>query len=159
LALHVGTGVRSDINVTPLVDVVLVLLIIFMAITPLLEREMPVRIPEEPKQEQQQQPPPTDQYLVRLQKDGRIFLNKDELDRDSLRERLKAVYSGLKGGVLFVDADDDAIYGDVIGIIDICREAGVGTVGTVLRSVPSEVIPAGPTAPAPAPAPSPAPTK
>ena len=136
MAIQIGTGVRSDINVTPLVDVVLVLLIIFMAITPLLERELPVRLPE--KSEEQPPPgtpPPSDQYVVRIQKDGKIFLNQDELDRPALLARLKALYSGLKGGVLFVDADDSVLYSDVISVIDLSRAAGVGTVATVLQEI------------------------
>lgn len=161
MGIQVGTGVRSDINVTPLVDVVLVLLIIFMAITPLLEREMPVRIPEEAKDEPQQAQPPSDQYLVRVQKDGRLFLNRDEVEPQLLVQRLRQIYTGLKGGVLFVDADDDALYKDVIGAIDLCREAGVRVVATVLRQVPVEAAPAAPAGgPVPAPpSPSPAPVK
>src|SRR5438046_1925495 len=121
MALHIGSGVRSDINVTPLVDVVLVLLIIFMAITPLLEREMPVRLPEQNTEEVPPgTPPPTDQYVVRMTKDGRLFLNQDELDRGALLGRLQRIYTGLKGGVLFVDADDEVIYRDVISVIDLC---------------------------------------
>jgi biopolymer transport protein TolR len=138
VAVQLGTGVRSDINVTPLVDVLLVLLIIFMVITPLLEREMPVRLPEQSQEEPPPgTPPPTDQYVVRLHKDGRVYLNQDELDRSTLLARLKRIYGGLRGGVLFVDADDDVIYRDVISVIDLCREAGVGTVATVLKSIPT----------------------
>lgn len=136
MAIQIGSGVRSEINVTPLVDVVLVLLIIFMAITPLLEREMPVRLPEDSKEEvPPNTPPPTDQYLVRVTKDGRIYLNKEEHSKETIVERLRQVYSGLKGGVLFVDAEDDVVYRDVIGVIDLCREAGVGTVATVLKAI------------------------
>jgi biopolymer transport protein TolR len=139
MAIHFGSGVRSDINVTPLVDVVLVLLIIFMAITPLLEREMPVRLPEQSQEETPPgTPPPTDQYVVRVQRDGKIFLNQDELDRPSLLARLQRIYTGIKGGVLFVDADDEVIYKDVIGVIDLGREAGVGTVATVLKAIPTK---------------------
>jgi biopolymer transport protein TolR len=136
MGVQIGSGVRSDINVTPLVDVVLVLLIIFMAITPLLEREMPVRLPEQSTEEPPPNtPPPTDQYVVRMQRDGKVFLNQDEVDRPSLSSRLRQIYGGLKGGVLFVDADDDVIYRDVISVIDLCRESGVGTVATVLKAI------------------------
>ena len=160
MAIQVGTGVRSEINVTPLVDVVLVLLIIFMAITPLLEREMPVRIPEEAKDEAPTATPPSDQYLVRVSKEGRLFLNRDEMAPQQLVERLRQIYTGLKGGVLFVDADDDTVYKDVIGAIDLCREAGVRVVATVLRQVPVDAAPAAPPgAPAPIPLPSPVPVK
>jgi biopolymer transport protein TolR len=136
MAIQIGSGVRSDINVTPLVDVVLVLLIIFMAITPLLEREMPVRLPEQSNEEVPPgTPPPTDQYVIRIQRDGRTFLNQDELDRPSLSARLRQIYGSLKGGVLFIDAEDEVIYKEVVGVIDLCREAGVGTVATVLKPI------------------------
>lgn len=143
MAIQLGTGVRSDINVTPLVDVVLVLLIIFMAITPLLEREMPVRLPDQSKEEPPPgTPPPTDQYVVRLQRDGRILLNEMELDKNGLLARLRSIYRGVKGGVLFVDAEDEVIYRDVIGVIDLCREAGVGMVATLLKALPMSTTPA-----------------
>ena len=81
------SGVRSDINITPLVDVVLVLLIIFMVLTPLMEKEIAVRVPEEPDQTQPVEPPPADllQILFKVDEAGLFHVNNETLTDEKLQ--------------------------------------------------------------------------
>src|SRR5256885_13228214 len=81
MSMDVGAkkGPRSDINITPLVDIVLVLLIIFMVLTPLMEKELAVRVPQEPTPEELAQPPPPDltQYIFKVDEAGRFHLQAE----------------------------------------------------------------------------------
>ena len=89
MGMDVGAkkGPRSDINITPLVDVVLVLLIIFMVLTPLMEKEIAVRVPEEPDQTQPVEPPPADllQILFKVDEAGLFHVNNETLTDESAR--------------------------------------------------------------------------
>src|SRR5204863_2913445 len=100
MAMAVGTqkGPRSDINITPLVDVVLVLLIIFMVLTPLMEKELGVRVPEEPTPEELAQPPPPDltQFIFKVDEAGLFHVNNEALTDDNAAERLKVYYRAAK---------------------------------------------------------------
>src|SRR5436309_86282 len=93
------SGVRSDINITPLVDVVLVLLIIFMVLTPLLEKEMAVRVPEELDKNQVVPPPSPDdppQYIFRVLEDGKFTFNNQPIADENVIEELKKYYVSAK---------------------------------------------------------------
>src|SRR2546421_10044917 len=96
MGMDVGAkkGLRSDINITPLVDVVLVLLIIFMVLTPLMEKEIAVRVPEQPDQTQPVEPPPADllQILFKVDEPGPFHLNNETLTAENPLTRLKASY-------------------------------------------------------------------
>src|SRR5437588_6737424 len=87
-------GPRSDINITPLVDVVLVLLIIFMVLTPLMEKEIGVRVPEEVPPEMQNEPPPPDltQIVLKVDEQGIFHINNETLTDDNTQDRLKGYY-------------------------------------------------------------------
>src|SRR5438067_1300944 len=87
-------GVRSDINVTPLVDVVLVLLIIFMVLTPLMEKEIGVRVPEELDQTVPTPPPDPDltQIVFKVDEAGNFHINSETIPEANLGDRLKAYY-------------------------------------------------------------------
>jgi biopolymer transport protein ExbD/biopolymer transport protein TolR len=123
-------GYRSDINITPLVDVVLVLLIIFMVLTPLAEKEFMVRVPETQEVEVVDAPP-VDQYVVSVKADGKVFLNREEVLKADLRERIKRAFRGKRSAekIVFFDAEDKASYADAVAVLDIVRGAGVGTIG------------------------------
>src|SRR2546422_10819166 len=88
------SGLRSDINITPLVDVVLVLLIIFMVLTPLMEKEIGVRVPEETPPEMLNEPPPPDltQVVFKVDEAGIWHLNSETLPDAKALERLRAYY-------------------------------------------------------------------
>jgi biopolymer transport protein TolR len=133
-----GSGeYKSDINITPLVDVVLVLLIIFMVITPLLQMGYDVKVP--PKvQAQANQPPPSDQIIVSLTPQNRIFLNKEEVNTQTLSLRLTEILKNRANKTIFFSGDDGANYGEVIRVMDVCKNAGAKNIGIVLETVPVE---------------------
>src|ERR1700682_825624 len=96
MGMDVGTkkGPRSDIYITPLVDVVLVLLIIFMVLTPLMEKEMGVRVPEDTPPEMQNEPPPPDltQIVFKVDENSNFHINNETVTDANVQERLKAYY-------------------------------------------------------------------
>jgi biopolymer transport protein TolR len=145
-----GGGYKSDINITPLVDIVLVLLIIFMVITPLLQMGYDVKVP--PKAQIDTPVPPTDQLIVSLTPSGRVYLNKEQLDKQQLGLRLSDILKNRRDKTVFFSADDSVTYGEVAAVMDIVRTAGAKNLGIVLETVPVEGMAAAPPAPAPAPA-------
>jgi len=145
---------KSDINITPLVDVVLVLLIIFMVITPLLQVGYDVKVP--PKATVDTPPPSMDQLIVSVTAGKRLYLNKEPLDKQSLALRLSEILKNRRDKTVFFSADDSVTYGEVATVMDIVRSAGANNIGIVLETVPVEGILAAPAAPAPAAAAAPA---
>ncbi len=129
MAFQVGKGgIQSDINVTPLVDVVLVLLIIFMVITPLLTKSMPILVPE--KSDEMVPPDQIQQQLVlHVASDGTIDLNGQPMTLDSLKEKLPALIKRTPQKVVFFEADDDAAYGNCVAAMDTAKGAGANTIG------------------------------
>ena len=119
-----GAGVRSDINITPLVDVVLVLLIIFMVVTPMLHRGVHVDLPLAQHEDKSQDT--GEQLVVSIRGDG-AYIETDRIPDDQLVERVR---KELKGGrPVHVRADRSLKYGDVRKIIEKIHEAGAPTVG------------------------------
>jgi len=157
MSMDVGAkkGPRSDINITPLVDIVLVLLIIFMVLTPLMEKELQVRVPEEPTPEELAQPPPPDltQYVFKVDEAGLFHINAETLTDDNAAERLKVYYRAAKAKeatqgppVIFFDADDKAKYERAIKGLDLIRDSSPGwTIGMMTEKMTS--APAGEAAP------------
>ncbi len=126
---------QSNINITPLIDVLLVLLIIFMLVTPILTKAMRSDIPQKVDQ-----PLPAEytekQLVVRVAADGRLFLNRDEVNLGGLTDRLRDVFAS-RGGkkVIFLDADNRVPYATVVEVMDLCRDAGTETIGIVPDSI------------------------
>ncbi|AKT41030.1 ExbD/TolR family protein [Chondromyces crocatus] len=152
-----ASGMNSDINVTPLVDVVLVLLIIFMVVTPLPEKDIAVRVPDTEKVETTDEVP-KDQLLVRVMADGKLNLNTGEAEapvaREDLVNKLREQLDRRRRPeekVVFVVAEDGANYGGVVGVLDQAKEAGATVLG-MMTEVPDEA-PANGGEPAPPPAP------
>jgi len=130
-----GTGdYKSDINITPLVDVVLVLLIIFMVITPLLQMGYDVKVPPKSTNVNPQIDP--DQLIVSLTPQGKMLLNKQELTAPQLATQLTSILKNRRDKTVFFSGDDASLYGDVARVMDICRSAGATNFGIVLETVP-----------------------
>lgn len=132
----------ANINVTPLVDVVLVLLIIFMVVTPLLDKDVLVAVPKTEQVEDPQQVPDA-QLLVHLAGDGRLFINDQELTRAAYVAELQK-QMGLRvdaSKVIFLDADDDANYGSMVEVIDLAKKAGVIEIGMSTDELPKPKTP------------------
>jgi biopolymer transport protein ExbD len=126
---------KSDINITPLVDVVLVLLIIFMVITPLLQMGYDVKVP--PKTNMPENvPPPTDLIIVSLTPANKYYLNKDEVNAQTLSLRLTEILKNRANKTVFFSGDDAANYGEVIKVMDLVRNSGAKNIGIVMETVP-----------------------
>jgi len=121
----------NDINVTPLIDVVLVLLIIFMVLTPLAEKQMYMRVPEYEPAMQPVAPDqvPPDQTVLTLKANGRVLLNKQEMTVDEAMQRLNVAYENRPSKVLFFNAEDTAKYDQAVQVLDAAHKAGVNTIG------------------------------
>jgi len=148
----------TDINVTPLIDVVLVLLIIFMVLTPLAEKQMYMRVPEYEPPNTLVVPPesvPPDQIVLTAMKDGRVLLNKQNLSVEEAMAKLKPVFEGHYSKVLFFNAQDGTRYEFAVKVLDEAHKAGVNTIG--MMTDPPMVDEAGAAAPIPSAGAAPAP--
>ena len=128
------TDVAPQMNVTPLVDVVLVLLIIFMVITPLLAKTFWIHTPKQEKEEveaQELQQDPTPPLVLRVGADRALELNGTTVGFDELPERLRRIFAARTDHVVFFDADDEAAYGFVVQVMDQAREGGAVTIAAL----------------------------
>jgi biopolymer transport protein ExbD len=121
---------NSSINVTPMVDVVLVLLIIFMVVTPLLDKDIEIAIPMTEQVEDTAEVP-DDQLLVRLDKNNVLTLNDRKVTLEEYSAALKVQMDNRTEAkkVVFIQADDDANYGRMVQIVDAAKGAGVLVIG------------------------------
>jgi biopolymer transport protein ExbD/biopolymer transport protein TolR len=144
------TGVAPAMNVTPLVDVVLVLLIIFMVITPLLSKHFWVHIPKQEKEEvplEEIQKDPDPPLVVRVGKGDVIEVNGTVIPFDELPLRLRRMFAARDDHILFFDADDDASYGFAVSVLDQAREGGAVTIAPLTDSLEKQAAQAAPTPP------------
>ncbi len=127
-----GAGVRSDINITPLVDVVLVLLIIFMVATPMLIRDLDLTVPE--KADVQVATPTTaNQVVVSVTKEGQVQINREPIVESQFGEKIHDLMTARSEKLVFFDVDDDANYGDAMHLMDVARGAGAKTLGIMTK--------------------------
>jgi len=123
----------SEINVTPLVDVMLVLLIIFMVTAPLLQQGMDVNLPAAKGKDL----PPEERITVTVNKRGNIFMNKEKLTPAELKVRLEAI-GKTKTPDVFLRADRDVPYGIVVKVMSAIKEAGVEKLGMITETASPE---------------------
>lgn len=129
-----ATGPKGDINITPLVDVVLVLLIIFMVVTPLLQMGYEVQVP--PKVESAAPPPDmSDQIVVRMDVNGAKYINKQQVPDAQFPAKLGEVLKGRQSKVVFFAADGELDYGKVAAFMDEVRDNGVQNLGIVFDDI------------------------
>jgi biopolymer transport protein ExbD len=125
-------GLRADINITPLVDVVLVLLIIFMVMTPTLLKQMELTVPEK-ADVQVITPTTTDQIVVGISKEGKIAINNEMIAEATLTERMHDLMKSSRDKLVFFNIDDEANYGEVMHVMDIVRGCGAKTLGIMTK--------------------------
>jgi biopolymer transport protein ExbD len=136
LRVAVPAAARPDINVTPLVDVVLVLLIIFMVIVPLVERSLAVATP--PLQETEAPEAPDDQLVLEVLPDGSVRLNQEPVTVDQLDARLKVALARRKDKVVFFTAADAANFERAVAVLDAAKAAGAKTIGLLTEPTASQ---------------------
>ncbi|MCB9652965.1 MAG: biopolymer transporter ExbD [Deltaproteobacteria bacterium] len=123
-----GKSSQPQINVTPLIDVVLVVLIMLMMIAPSLARKMDFELPKQVLvQESDNTSEP--QLVLTVGPEGALHLNDEPIDQDSLETRLRLVFKNRREKTVFFDVDDQIQYGDVVHLMDVCRAAGATALG------------------------------
>jgi biopolymer transport protein ExbD/biopolymer transport protein TolR len=130
--------VTPNINVTPLVDVVLVLLIIFLVVTPLMSKTFWVHLPKQEKEEitpEQLDEDPTPPLVLRVGAGDTIQVNGVDIGFDELSERLKRMFAARDDHILFFDADDAAAYGFAVAVLDQAREGGAVTIAPLTQAL------------------------
>jgi biopolymer transport protein ExbD/biopolymer transport protein TolR len=114
-------------NITPLVDVVLVLLIIFMVVTPLLNKQFWLNLPKKDEDKAKNEPPPADAdkpVVLTVDTKGVVRINQTVVDRSELREKLRRIFAARSDHLLYFDAADDAPYGITVEVMDIAKMGG-----------------------------------
>jgi biopolymer transport protein TolR len=131
MAMDTGSGrgqMVSQINVTPMVDVMLVLLVIFMVTAPIIQQGVEVTLPSV---KAEALPSKEEQFVVSITKDSQIYLNDAKLSADDLTGKLKAISQERPDRQVFIRADDQVPYGQVIRTMAAIKAAGIENVGMV----------------------------
>jgi biopolymer transport protein ExbD/biopolymer transport protein TolR len=140
--MQVGAGsrlrVQPAMNVTPLVDVVLVLLIIFMVITPMMVKQFHVHVPKQPKPDAEEAdeadgPVP---IVVAARADGTIWINKEQVVAGDLAQRLERTLASRADRLVFFDADEELAYGRAMEILDVARGGGAANIAVLTEPLP-----------------------
>lgn len=144
MGMSLGGGDKGrpspNVNVTPLVDVALVVLIIFMVVTPLMTKTFWLNLPPKPDENARDKPPKDDDesnkpLVLTIDHDGVIRANKTQLSRAQLTERLPRMLAAKKHKVLYFDAHDDVPYGTAVEVMDIARGASARSIAILTEKV------------------------
>lgn len=132
---RVALDALADINVTPMVDVMLVLLIIFMVITPLLQKGVSVdkAITHNPRKMPDAEK--TDAVELAITRDGKVFLNAQPVAMSDITKKVEDLMSNKLNKVVFIKSDARAKYGDVVSVVDNVRAAGIEQLGLITEEV------------------------
>ncbi|NUO54721.1 MAG: biopolymer transporter ExbD [Polyangiaceae bacterium] len=132
-----GSGPSPNINITPLVDVALVVLIIFMVVAPMLTKTFTLNVPPEPKDDK---PPPAqtdDSVVLTIDESGAMKINKLAITKEELADRLPRMLAATRHKVLHFDAADGLPYGQGVMALDSCRDAGAKNIAIVTKKLPT----------------------
>jgi len=135
MAFSVGgakRGPQGEINVTPLIDIVLVLLIIFMVMTPVMLKELPAKVPQK-QVENVPQPPGENPIVIEVDAHDVLTLNGENVAAETLGPRVGERLLHDRQKVVFFKIHDDANYGRAVKIMDVCKGAGAKTLGIVTK--------------------------
>jgi biopolymer transport protein TolR len=139
---ELGDGSMSQINVTPLVDVMLVLLVIFMVTTPILQQGVGVELP---RVEADSMAGQEDQLVVAVSREGEVYLNAAELEIEALQTTLAAAVRNRPDQTVYLRADKNVMYGRVVEVMAAVRRAGVVRLGMVTEALGADAVQTQPT--------------
>jgi biopolymer transport protein ExbD len=135
-----GRGeVTAEINVTPMADVMLVLLIIFMVVTPMLQKGVNVDLAKTHNPSEMTEADKEDSVLIAVARDGKFYLNQDRINIDDLTSRVTDLLADRLDKTIFVKGDFRAKYGDVVQVVDNLRAAGVDQIGLLTEKVDEQI--------------------
>ncbi len=138
MAMAVGgpsTGAKADINMTPMIDVLLVLIIIFMVITPNIPKGLDALVPQPNPNPTQSQQPNDRTIVIQIDEAKHLKINQDDVTEATLGPRLEDIFKTRNERVAFVKGDPNLEFRDVAKVIDIAKGAGVDKIGLITRAV------------------------
>jgi biopolymer transport protein ExbD len=130
-----GAGMSAEPNVTPMIDVLLVLLIIFMAVLPSMRKAIDIQLPD-PTPQVATANSNSNQIVLEVHPGGNYAINSEAVTRDRLPTRLKEIYDPRPEKIIFVKGDPKAKYADIIDAMDVARGAGVKVIGIPPKDTP-----------------------
>ena len=136
MAVHVGSEeVQSEPNVVPLCDVLLVLLIIFMVVTPFLQKGVDVRLPTALNTSDMPENP---EVVLAIKRDGKMWINQDEATEENLQTMLEEAFLSVSDKKLYLKADQDLEYGKIVNVVELVKNAGIEIIGIITEKKTEE---------------------